>query len=137
MNKGKKPKTKGRPSKYRPEYCDQLIGHMKHGLSFESFGAVIGVNRDTLYEWARVHQDFSDAKKRGTDETLLFWEKMGMAGMTGKIKGFNSTVWIFSMKNRFGWRDLPPEAPKMAQTSELDEALAYLDELEAKEKKQG
>ncbi len=28
-----------------------------------------------------------------------------MAGMTGKVPGFNATIWIFNMKNRHGWAD--------------------------------
>ena len=27
----------GRPTKYKPEYCEMLIEHMSEGLSFESF----------------------------------------------------------------------------------------------------
>ena len=95
----------GRPSKYQPQYGDQLIEHMRQGFSFESFGAIIGSHRDTLYEWAKVHEPFSDAKKRAVGEGLLFYEKVGLAGMTGKLKGFNPAAWIFSMKNRFQWQD--------------------------------
>ena len=92
-----------RPTKYKPEYCDKLIQHMSEGLSYESFAAVISVNRDTLYNWEKVHQEFFDAKKEGFSQNLLFWEKAGLAGMADK--SFNSTVWIFNMKNRHMWKD--------------------------------
>lgn len=106
----------GRPSKYNPEFCQQLIDHMAQGLSFESFAAVIGVNQDTLYEWTKVHDEFSEAKKTAYNANLLFWEKQGIDGLysivetdeEGKIvrsKSINSTVWIFNMKNRHKWRD--------------------------------
>ena len=96
----------GRPTKYNKKYCDMLIDHMKQGLSFESFGGVVGVCKETLYEWTRKHQDFLDAKKRGTSCTILYWEKIGIAGTLGKIPGFNSTSWIFNMKNREPkWKD--------------------------------
>lgn len=95
----------GRPPKYRVEHCEMLVQHMAGGLSFESFAAVIGTHRDTLYDWEHSHPEFSDAKKRAVESGRIFWEKMGLGGMSGKIKGFNSAVWIFNMKNRFKWRD--------------------------------
>ena len=100
---------KGMPSKYKPEFCDLLIKHMADGLSFESFGAVAKVHKDTLYEWLKVHPEFVEAKAEAWAENLLFYEKVGRAGMTGKLDGFNVTAWIFSMKNRHGWRDRQPE----------------------------
>lgn len=94
----------GRPSKYDPMFCKKLIAHMSKGLSFDSFAAVAKVNLDTLYEWAKVHSEFSEAKKQAFNENLLFWENAGVDGMHDKEK-FNSTVWIFNMKNRHNWRD--------------------------------
>jgi hypothetical protein len=101
----------GRPTKYKPEYCDKLIEHLKDGLSFEAFAGVIGVNQDSIHEWAKKHPKFSEAKKIGLGFGLLWWEKVGKAAMIGnKSPGFdpskfNATIWIFTMKNRFGWRD--------------------------------
>lgn len=95
----------GRPSKYKPEYCEMLIEHMKTGLSFETFATVVGAGRETIYEWARVHPEFSDAKTKGFEENLAFWEKAGISGMLGHIQGFNAAVFIFNMKNRHHWRD--------------------------------
>lgn len=97
--------AKGMPSKYKPEFCDLLIKHMADGLSFESFAAVVKVNRTTLWDWVKAHEDFREAKAEGLDENLLFYEKIGRAGMMGKLPGFNITAWIFNMKNRHGWRD--------------------------------
>jgi hypothetical protein len=90
----------GRPTKYKEEYCSQLIEHMSKGHSFESFAGVISINRDTLYEWVSVHTPFSDAKKIGVSKALLALEHIGLDGMTGMIKGFNPAAWIFTCKNR-------------------------------------
>lgn len=114
-----KPRT-GRPTKYKPEYCKDLIDHMSEGLSYESFAAVISVDRDTLYEWEKVHKEFSDAKKAAFDVNLLFWERQGLDGLFNeteydekgrptKSKSINATVWIFNMKNRHRWRDKQPD----------------------------
>lgn len=97
----------GRPTKYRKEFCQKLIDHMKQGYSFETFGAYVPgyASKETLYAWIRANRSFLDAKKAGESLSRAWWEKMAAAGMAGKIAGFNSTVWVFSMKNRFGWRD--------------------------------
>lgn len=95
----------GRPSLYKPEYCEQLIEHQASGLSFESFAGVIGVNRDTVYHWLTLHKPFSDAKKIGDMKCLLCWEKIGKDGVLGLIEKFNPAVYCFNMKNRFKWRD--------------------------------
>lgn len=101
-------KKTGRPSDYRPEYCDLLRKHMAKGLSFEAFGGVVDACRQTLYTWCKEHPEFLDTKRRGTLKGQLFWEEAGIAGLWHGGEGgqnFNSSVWIFNMKNRFGWRD--------------------------------
>lgn len=96
-----------RPSKYKREYAKLLFNHMRKGLSFESFAATVGVNRDTLYNWEELFPEFSDAKKMGADAGQLFWEQLGISLCTGRKTG-NASVYIFTMKNRFGWRDVQP-----------------------------
>jgi hypothetical protein len=94
-----------RPTKYKKEFDELLIKHMESGMSFMSFAALVGVNVDTLYEWERKQKSFSEAKQVAFNKNLLFWERLGVAGTAGKIHNFNSTTWIFNMKNRHGWRD--------------------------------
>ena len=96
----------GRPTKYDEKYCQMLIDHMEKGYSFESFAGLIGVCRDTLYEWCKAHQLFFDSKKIAFEKNLLFWERQGIEGLwTSGQTRFNSTSWIFNLKNRFGWVD--------------------------------
>lgn len=108
------------PSKYTEAMPQMLIDHMKGGLSYESFAGVAGVSRATLYNWESDKEEFKAAKEIGEAMSLLWWEKLGLAAMVGAnitlpngqkldFKKFNATVWIFSMKNRFGWRDRAPE----------------------------
>jgi len=111
----------GRPTTYEDRFCDLLIDHMTKGYSFESFAAITDTCKDTLYEWVKVHIEFSDAKKRATDKSRLFWEKVGIenivnietmekdeSGNFNAVKtSLNSAAWIFNMKNRFkdDWKD--------------------------------
>jgi len=93
----------GRPTKYEERFCDMLVKHMSEGLSFESFAAEVNTHKDTLYEWKKVYEEFSDAHKRGITQNLSFWEKIGRS-LAIKGKG-NVVAWIFNMKNRHGWKD--------------------------------
>jgi len=138
-----KPKRAGQPTKYKPEYCEMLVEHMLDGLSFDSFAGVIGVNSDTLHEWKRVHPEFSVAKTHGHAKAMLWWEKLGRAAAAGKVPNFNAAVFIFSMKNKFGWRDRIDAniqvdvTHKPLQISEIKDVLASDEfttiELEAKD----
>lgn len=109
-----------RPTVYKSEYCQMLIDHLEKGYSFESFAGLVGVCKQTLYNWADEHQEFLDSKKAGIEKARLFWEKEGIEGLwtieenegSGKDqirrrKQINSTIWLFNMKNRFPkeWSD--------------------------------
>lgn len=111
----------GRPTTYDEKYCEMLVEHMAKGFSFESFASVTDTCKDTLYEWVKVHEEFSDAKKRATEKCRLFWESIGIqhiinretmtrdedGNTTVEKTSLNSAAWIFNMKNRFKneWKD--------------------------------
>jgi hypothetical protein len=115
----------GRPTKYKEEYPEMLIKHMAAGNSFESFAAECDCSFDTLYEWVKVHSNFSEAKKIGMAKLLKFDESIAKAGSTGQLTRlaktsritdesgnirdekeyvsatFAQTYHIFLMKNRY------------------------------------
>lgn len=76
---------KGRPSKYDPAYCPQLVEHMTNGGSLTSFAHNIGINKDTVYEWAKVHADFSDALKRGQGALEKWFEGLFQRMAAGQL----------------------------------------------------
>jgi transposase len=78
--------TAGRPSKYKPEFCEMVIAHMEKGNSFWSFAAEVDVCFDTLSEWCRAHPEFSEAKKRGMAKLLKFDEQLNLMGSSGQLK---------------------------------------------------
>jgi len=61
-------------SKYKKEYCEQLVEHMAKGFSFITFGAIINVGKTTLEDWARKHDDFAAAKELGEMKSQIFYE---------------------------------------------------------------
>lgn len=95
----------GRPTDYKPEYCEMLIEHMSHGYSYESFAGKLRVARDTLYNWEKLFPDFSYSKKVGKEASLLRWETIGLDGIEGRIEKFSAPTYIFTMKNRHNWTD--------------------------------
>jgi hypothetical protein len=36
---------------------------------------------------------------------MIFWEQIGLGGTTGQFKNFNAAAYIFTMKNKFKWKD--------------------------------
>lgn len=101
----------GRPTLYKPEYCQMLVDHMRTGMSFESFAASIGTSWDVLYDWCKKYPEFLQAKIQGKALELAVWEKIAVASATGtpmnisnykgKLNNPNSAVIIFSLKNKF------------------------------------
>ena len=101
-----KTKTKankgGRPTKYKNEYCDEIIEYFKNEEpigSIAGFAAKIGVCKDTIHEWRDKHQAFSDAYKKA----YAFYEHKWLKG---SINGdFQVAFSIFMGKNVFGYKD--------------------------------
>jgi len=76
-------KKTGRPSKYDPKYCDQLLEYFspepEKGLRFPSalgFCKEIGINRDTFTEWCNVHPEFSVAYSESKELLKNFLNSM-------------------------------------------------------------
>lgn len=94
-----------RPTDYRPEYCDQVIAWGQEGKSVTWMAAQLDVSRECIYEWARVHTEFSDALTRARAKAQQWWEDAGQNALM--VPGFNSSVWSKSMAARFpeDWRE--------------------------------
>ncbi|MGL4566031.1 MAG: hypothetical protein ACRCVD_12110 [Halioglobus sp.] len=98
-----KPKAEpkpGRPTKYKPKYCELAIELGQQGKSYAAIANAIGVVRETLYDWMEQHPPFSDAMKRSRMAALEWWEATGQGQARGTIEG-NATAMIFMMKNQF------------------------------------
>ena len=95
----------GRPTKYDPEYCEQAIAFMSQGYSITAFAGSIQVSRQTVYQWAEDHPEFSDALNVARSAAALWWENR-LRDVAEKGEG-NATAAIFGLKNRAAdeWRD--------------------------------
>ncbi|MBY0316334.1 MAG: helix-turn-helix domain containing protein [Bdellovibrionales bacterium] len=117
----------GRPTKYRTEYCDEIIDFMSDGKSLTAFAAKLSVSKDTVYQWSKDHSDFSDALDIAKTKCEAFWEEAGLSGLfSEKGRSLNGRIWMFYMKSRFGWRDESSD-PTNVQTIRLAYALPSKD----------
>lgn len=123
----------GRPTKYRPEFCQMLVDHMAQGGSFEGFAATIKVSWECLYDWLDKHPDFFQAKKDGFAASKECWENIMYQQATGKING-SSTALIFALKNRFpkDYRDRT-EVKHQAYIGDIEDDPERLDQSQLEE----
>jgi hypothetical protein len=94
----------GRPSEYRPEYCQLVIEQMGQGLSLTAFAGSILVARDTVYGWISAHRDFSDAVARARAARTLWLEQK----LLKSRKGAETTAAMFALRNAQPdeWKDV-------------------------------
>ena len=95
----------GRPTDYSPDHCDKVVEWGKAGKSLTWIAAELDVSRETIYEWQRVHPEFSDAITRARVKAQAVWEDYGQNGMF--MPGFNASAWAKSISARFpdDWRE--------------------------------
>ena len=71
----KKPvKKAGRPTKYDESMCEKVIDLMSQGKSIVQVAAEFNVSKDTIFEWEKVHEEFSDSLTLGRLKAEAFWE---------------------------------------------------------------
>lgn len=116
----------GQPTKYKPEYCQQLIDYFsieplkivaeqkiigpdggkyvsrrlpQRFPWFEGFARKIGVHRNTLKNWCAEHPEFAEAYETAKDLQREFIVDVALSGAAPP------SFAIFTMKNVCGWRD--------------------------------
>lgn len=117
----------GRPTAYKPEYCRQIIEYFaveptitrkrevydkkrQEVVEIEEevpaelptlagFASKLGVHRDTLNQWSRDHEEFSDAIKISKAHQERILAANGLKGM------YQPVVSIFALKNLADWHD--------------------------------
>lgn len=135
----------GRPSSYRPEYCDLLISFFRIDIekevevvkqdkdgkpvtvtetvvnrfpTLERFADTIGVSAQTLRNWTEAHADFDFAYRRSRDLQVALLVEGGMGGH------YESRFAALAAKNLIGWRD------QVEQTVTATVTQATVDELD-------
>jgi len=66
----------GRPTKYKPEYCQRLLQSARRNESIARFCADIDIHTDTYYGWIKANPEFSGAHKKAmTIRQANFFDK--------------------------------------------------------------
>lgn len=109
--------TAGRPTAYKPEYAEMLKAYFDVPAqvvegegddkkvkpsslpTLAGFACKIGVHRETLLNWAEVHQEFFDAFKMAKEHQERILVENGLMGY------YDKTFAIFTAKNLINWRD--------------------------------
>ena len=116
----------GRPSKYKPEYCEMMeqyfdiepyrevtlnrfkkngdceefIAKVPNALpTVEGFCKLIKIHKDTFYEWCKVHDEFSDSHKKA----MVYQSEILI--QNGLASNYHPVFAIFAAKNLIGWTD--------------------------------
>lgn len=98
----------GRPTKYQDSFVDEVdkyiatTGHgTMHMPKIESLAIRLGVCKDTLYEWAKEHKEFSDALAK-----LMNYqgERLIDDGIYGG-KEVNATIIKLLLQNNHGMKE--------------------------------
>ena len=95
----------GRPTSYRPEFCQRVIKLMAEGRSLDGCAAMLGVHPDSLYTWQKLHPEFSDAVKAGRAAGTAFWETRLLDIAQGGSGNAQAIQWALRNRSRAasGW----------------------------------
>jgi hypothetical protein len=78
----------GRPTAYRPDFCEQARKHCLLGATNEELGQFFGVTRRTIDNWIACHPDFAAAVERGR----VVADSKVASGLYARAIGFERTV---------------------------------------------
>jgi len=93
----------GRPSKYDPAYCDQVVALGKEGLSRWQICSRLDIGLHNMIAWEGAHEDFRQALEESRLHALSYWEDLAhdhIREAPGGVK-LNTGLWSRSMAARF------------------------------------
>jgi len=93
------PIKRGRPTKYKPIYCDMVQESAARGESLYEFAASIGIARVTIEDWSKLHLEFANAVARAKTINQSWWEQKGRESLPER--NFQSSVWKAITAARF------------------------------------
>ncbi|TGB34389.1 hypothetical protein [Burkholderia thailandensis] len=111
-----------RASSYKPEYAQLARNYALRGATIEELGPLLGVTGRTIKNWKKAYPEFEQAIKDGNQHADA--KVIGRA--FDKCMEGDSTMLIFWLKNRLGWRDRIDTVAKIG-ISPIDELLSEVE----------
>ncbi len=78
-----------------------------------------GMGERTWYRLIGREPEFAEAVQAGRRLCQVWWEGIGRDAADRSMQTFNGPVWIFNMKNRFGWRDVRERHTEVVAKTEV------------------
>ena len=100
-------KRTGRPTSYRPEFCERIVTLMAQGRSLDGCASILGVHPDSLYEWQKKIPEFSDAVRAGRAAAMTFWEERLLEVAKGSSGNAQAIQWALRNRSKAasGWHN--------------------------------
>lgn len=89
----------GRPSLYKPEYCEAVEMWGRQGKSRAQLCSLLNISRNTLNDWERQFPEFHESLARAMAHSQHWWEEKAQKSL-GK-RHFQAQLWRYSMAGRF------------------------------------
>jgi transposase len=102
----------GRPTDYKPEYCEEAIELLDKGKSKIQLCRHFRIAKSTLQQWEQNHPEFSAAINEGVGYSEAVWMDKGEDNLCNR--DFNSRLWELNMMNRFGWMKRTDQNTKLS-----------------------
>jgi hypothetical protein len=99
-------RERGRPTKYPKDACERILQYGREGMCMAEMASEFEVTRETLYEWARVHPEFSDSLTRAQELSEGYWARQVRDGLKKSPSEFQGQANLKYMAQRFrGWSE--------------------------------
>lgn len=93
----------GRPSKYDPKYCNEIVELGKEGFSRWQICSRLDIGIGNMKAWEGAHEEFRAALEESRLHALAYWEDLAhdhIREAPGGVK-LNTGLWSRSMAARF------------------------------------
>lgn len=104
-------------------WADDLIENYRQGFSDAEVAAAMNITIKQFYAQLAENPSFSKLVEHGRTLATAFWE--GLARKNVNNKNFNTSLYNFYMKNKYGWAD------KMETSNTTENTNINLDDLKA------